>query len=557
MAKKDKAKNQQMNPHNKRRRQLGVHVHYWDNSAKNSGSNNSADFVVRGAQSGYIRIRSADQDIFDETALIARSERWKLLKRAKSYLSRRAFDQAKIDELSPFYQKMLRRKSNPTLLDYFPGLKYSYSAPLPVSVLEKRNSASLVKGEELGYLDLCCTPDGSSRKARVSEISRSHSIRLDPVDAPKQLFLYRKRIQRCISWAYCNGLVPIMMTLTIFHRWHPLAGLLNVLKKAWNYFFTGTRAAVERAKRMGLQGYIRRAEETINNGASGFNSGWHPHYHVILFIPRENLSLVSSMEQELRDEWFKAVNRYFEAEFGESIDPTYNEAFRLHGLTFSRGFSLKGHRRRSVSPCNKTRSDDDAEEPLRPVDDGEYMAKVMGCSSYSGDSEMSSSMEKDSRLPFDLLREDTAENVDLWVEYALATKGVMSFFFAHGLEKCVEEYFLNHPVEDIKKDFVRSDKVVAQLNYNVYQLVYGCSEMDVMLKSAAQGYDELVTWFRQFYVSLGLADCDITEEMLPLPPDSRYRFRRTPMMFWFDDDGCFRVSHEEFVDFGLEVSRQA
>ena len=377
----------------------------------------------------------------------------------------------------------------------------------------------------------------------MSELSRSGSIRLDPVDSLRQLFLYRLRIQKCISWAYSVKLVPVMMTLTVFHRWHPLKGLLNVLRKAWNYFFTGTRAATERSCRMGLQGYIRRSEETINNisrsDSDGYNSGWHPHYHVILFIPRDKVSVVSDMEPELREAWFKAVNRYFVKEFGEEIDPSYANAFRKHGLFFSR---CRDDKRREQSidyltisqthennkftvsidgdshlGCFSADFSDDDDDPLRQVDDSDYMAKTFGCDSgcvYGGDKEMSSSSLKSSRVPFDLLLEDTAENNDLWVEYALATKGVRSFIFSHGLERRVKEYFEAHPERNPVKPFVKSHDVVAQLDSRVYHLLYQNFKVDEMLRAAADGYDALCSWFKNFYLELGFSEADIVEDMI-------------------------------------------
>ena len=47
------------------------------------------------------------------------------------------------------------------------------------------------------------------------------------------------------------------------------------------------------------------------------------------------------------------------------------------------------------------------------------LAEVYGC-----DKEVSANVIKDSKIPFDLLRELAASNVYLFCEYAIATKGV-------------------------------------------------------------------------------------------------------------------------------------
>ena len=61
-------------------------------------------------------------------------------------------------------------------------------------------------------------------------------------------------------------------------------------------------SARKRRAAMDLQGYVRRLEITINDGLitpDGEilpNAGWHPHFHVILFVPKDKFGTVSDME---------------------------------------------------------------------------------------------------------------------------------------------------------------------------------------------------------------------------------------------------------------------
>lgn len=497
---------------NKRRSELGVRLNIWEDEYSSFSS----------ADSRYSSARSSDCLGGEK---LTRSDRWKLLRRSKNFLARRSVDVECFDSLTPFFRRKhadWRDKGFP-LLDYFSGLKYSYSAPLPVRVISQRRGDDVVSGR-VGYFDLSFDAGSSAKKARVSDLVRSRSIRLDPVDSPKQMFLYRLRIQRCIAWGYSLGFVPVMMTLTLFHRWHPLKGLLNVLSKAWNYFFTGTRMATRRAEKIGLVAYIRRAEETINNksrrddGSCGYNSGWHPHYHVILFVPRDKVSVLSSMEDEFRDAWVQAVNRYFELEFGEKIPSSYESSFRRHGLFFSRCFDSH-----NVQSNELVDDKPEVRPPLRHVDDSEYVAKIFGCEAntlYSGDSELTSTGVKGSIIPFDLLCEDTAENNDLWVEYALATKGVKSFFFSRGLERKVQLYFEMFPDRDPVKPLEKKDNVVAQISRDAYHFLYRSFKVDEMLRVATKGYEAVREWCYQVYIDSGMSADDITEDMLPQPPGS-------------------------------------
>ena len=507
------AKKNGMVSQNKRRKELGVEVHQFGDAL---------DVFFSESNSRYIRDLATNPDLVSQFFVgnghFERSDRMNLLRRSKLFLARRAFA-----DLSECDKPKLYGAKNKivTVLDCFPSLKYSYSSSLPPRVVMKNHGIPEDfygrRGPgDVQYFDVCCAPDGSSKKARMSDVSRSANIRLDPMDSPRQLFIYRCRIRRCIAWAYSVGLVPIMMTLTVFHRWNPLRSLLRVISRSWDRFFASGRPAVSRTRRMGVQAYIRRLEETITNGGDfcDYNSGWHPHYHVILFVPADKVSVISDMEDELRSDWFEIVNHFFEMEFGEAIDSSYVDAFKRHGLVFSRYTSF------DAVPVFK-KSDSHLRLPIRPVDDSEYMAKAFGCSPYvmySGDSEMTSGYVKNSRIPFDLLCDDTAENNDLWVEYALATKGIRSFVFSRGLSGRVQSYFDSHPKRDTVKSFVRSNEVVAQINSDVYSLLYRTCKVDDMLRAAVKGYDFLCEWFRAFYLKIGYVADDIDEDMLPLPP---------------------------------------
>ena len=183
--------------------------------------------------------------------------------------------------------------------------------------------------------------------------------------------MYRQRIQKIIEWSYANDLVPVMMTLTLYHRWAYLDSLCNVLRNSWSELFRGSQG-MKRKQYMGLCGYIRRMEETFNDGEdeSETNAGWHPHYHVILLIPRDKLQLVSEYEDTLKTVWVELVSKYYAAEFGEEIPASYYETFRQHGLVFSR-YKTAEHAARCGNACGKAGG-------LLEVHDGKYLAKIMG-----------------------------------------------------------------------------------------------------------------------------------------------------------------------------------
>ena len=555
----------EMAPQNKRRKELGIEVHNFDGDS---------NYFFSADDSRYIRGLTTELDLEKRFQVgsghFERSDRMNLLRRSKLFLARRSFADLSEENRPKLYGA---KNKIETVLDCFPSVKYSYSSSLPPKVVMRNHGIpedfyGHRKPNEVRYFDVCCAPDGSSKKARMSDVSRSANIRLDPMDAPRQLFIYRCRIRRCITWGYSVGLVPIMMTLTIFHRWNPLRGLLRVLSRSWDRFFASGRPAVTRTKQMGVQAYIRRLEETITDGkdTQGYNSGWHPHYHVILFVSKDKLSLISDMEEELQEAWFEIVNHFFAEEFGEEIDPSYASSFKKHGLVFSRysDVDLKSSARKKSRCVRFAKKRKNGKRPIRPVDDSDYMAKTVGCDPkvlYTGESEMTSIHAKNSRIPFDLLCDDTAGNNDLWVEYALATKGLRSFVFSRGLGGRVRDYFEAHPERDSVKSFVKSDKVVAQLENDAYRLLYRACKVDEMLRVAVRGYDSLCDWFKDFYLKLGYSVDEITDEMLPLPPNTCSPFGDTVDVLTFvkraKDELKVKVPHSSSRDGAVRAEKKS
>ena len=379
-----------------------------------------------------------------------------------------------------------------TVIDLLPALKFSHSSlrgrkfDAPVELISKGNSV------------------------HFKDIALSHSIRLDPVDSPKELYKYRQRIQKVIEWAYAKNLVPVMMTLTVFHRWHYLAPLYRVLSGAWSDLFRGS-VGLKRKELIGLQGYIRRLEETFNDGDANFdkslNSGWHPHYHVILLVPREKLSVLSSYETEFRKIWVSLVRKHSLKEFGEDIPAAYLSTFEKHGLYFSR-YASEEHATRCGCPHGKAGG-------LFEVKDGLYLAKLMGTDTplYGVDTELTAVLMKHSKTPFDLLKgEVTANLADLWCEYAIALKKVPCFKFSQGLEKEVNEFFCSSNGIALSVEDNPSEQVVIRLKPEDYRWLYRqCLIGDLLDVAKNSGAEGAKSWLKD---SFGI---EVVEEEIAPP----------------------------------------
>ena len=531
---------------NKRRSRLGLSVQSFDRERTwNYRICSSASFFVE----------FSDELLGDE--ILERHQSFKLLRRSKLFLSLRTVKD--FESLLGLDWRRIWNKENPrrpvrTMLDLFASLKFAHECILPLTVrLRKRGldlsfadvrnsfgyhralsdyvqekysmsfdvSRAVTRPDVFtardlfirDYVDVVVSEKNNKSNVRFDDVCRSHSIWLDPVDAPRELYKWRLRVQKAICWAYENDFVPVMMTLTIFHRWNFLKNLLRVLQKSWEKFFISGRPAARRKAAMGLEGYVRRLEITINDGRDNqidvgeplTNSGWHPHFHVILFVPKDKFSVLSDMEVQMKKDWVEIVCAQFKEECGEEIASSYLPAFEEHGLHLSRykGGKLEGQ--------------------LRPVKDSVYLDKIEGYDHlhvYGIDKEVSSDVIKDSKIPFDLLREVSAANIDLWCEYAIATKGLPALQFSRPLIKKIDAYYKAHPEKNPVSSDLPPSKVVAHLEAEIYRLFYRNFLIPEMRKKAAEGYESLVTWVENKLVELGASALYNNPTALPRPPNS-------------------------------------
>lgn len=491
--------------------------------------------------------------------VLTRKDKWEMLLRAKLYLSLRTVED--FDELLGLDWRRVWNKENPnrpieTMLDLFVSLKFAHEVMLPLTArlrkhgidpksVDWRNSPwyyqslcnsarekdslffdsaqHAVKAPRIPtakdlfceeYVDIVASEKDGNETIRMEDVCRSHSIWLDPIDAPKELYKWRLRIQKAIAWAYLNDCVPAMMTLTIYHRWNNLDGLLRVLQNSWDKFLVSGRPAQKRQAEMGLIGNIRRLEITINDGDENFaekdgkpdtNAGWHPHFHVLLFVPKDKFGTLSDMEAQMKKDWATIVAKHFSKEFGEEIDPSFLPALEKYGLWLSR--YNKGERKGE----------------LRPVKDSRYLDKIYGydpINVYGGDSEIAADSFKNSKIPFDLLLEINAANVDLWCEYAIATKGMAALRISRPLIKKINDYFEANPDKDPIPKGLPPSKVVAHLEATIYRLFYRNFLIPQLKAKAAEGFEALRSWVKDKMVELGVSALCDDPTALPRPPNS-------------------------------------
>ena len=535
---------------NKRRSRLGVGVQNFDHASPR---------YYRTSPTAPLFVELPDELL--GAKVLTREDKWEMLRRGKLFLSLRSVED--FDELLGLDWRRVWNRENPnreikTLQDLFPSYKFAHESMLPLTArlrkhgidpksVDWRNSPwyrqvvrdfGMRQAREAGslfpqaeqvvkrpdvptardlfceeYVDIVSSEKDGNETIRMEDVCRSHSIWLDPIDAPKELYKWRLRIQKAIAWAYLNDCVPAMMTLTIYHRWNHLGGSIRILQNSWDKFLVSGRPAQSRQAEMGLVGNVRRLEITINDGDEHFdengkpktNAGWHPHFHVLLFVPKDKFETVSDMETQMKKDWSDIVAAQYKKEFGEEIDASFMPALEKCGLYLSR--YNKGERKGE----------------LRPVKDSRYLDKIYGydpINVYGGDKEISADSFKNSKIPFDLLREITAANIDLWCEYAIATKGMAALRISKPLAKKVNEYFEAHPDKDPIPKGLPPSKVVAHLEATIYRLFYRNFLIPQLKAKAAEGFEALFSWVKDKMVELGVSALCDDPTALPRPPNS-------------------------------------
>ena len=503
----------------RRRSQVGMDVAFWDAG----GLGIIGSFPPQKKEEK--KIGNLPDTIIGDTKL-NRNQLFEMLRRSKTLLSMRVADSEVIKRLERRKKWNIDRLPiSSTNLDLFPAVKYSYSSRRP-----DKYEISIIVSE--------------GGRVRFDGLVRSCNMRLDPVDAPRIAYEKRKDIQRAIKWGYDNDFIPVMLTFTIFHdwTWQPLDKLISVLRNSYNDMFDH-KVGMSLRDKIGFKYRIFRMEETLDmknplespdeqepvendKHEHDGHHGWHPHYHVILFVPKANLSVLDELEPKLKTRWKKLVQKHYSKVFGKEIPESYLPSLYEHGLMISR-----------YSEDVKDENGDviHKQGDIYQVNDTDYFAKIMGCDSaemYGGDKELTNSLNKNAICPFDLLRvPPTAEIADLWNEYAIATKGKSCFRFARGFKGVIDEYFKQHPERDPVSAISRPKEFsIVGLRDEVYHLLYrNLKVIEVkriianFVKSAgfniSKAYDFVYDWLKKLFIGWGLpepAEEDLFKSPRPL-----------------------------------------
>ena len=139
----------------------------------------------------------------------------------------------------------------------------------------------------------------SRNKANYSNIMRCANAWGCPVCAAIISEHRKNEVKEAMDWWQGQGGSVLLLTLTVPHYSHTdIKQLKQDLKKAYSKFFKGVRASQNMFSKWMIEHYISCFE--ITHGDNGF----HPHYHVLLFIPYSiGVGSLSLMQADMFKVW--------------------------------------------------------------------------------------------------------------------------------------------------------------------------------------------------------------------------------------------------------------
>lgn len=139
-----------------------------------------------------------------------------------------------------------------------------------------------------GKVDIWYSPEHQS--ASFGGLVTCHSVWACPVCSAKITERRRVEIQAAIAAWEAQGGSVVLLTATHGHtQGDALADLLKGEQKALDRFF-GCRKGRELMEALGRVGHIR-AWEVTHGRLRQVNNGWHPHFHILLFLEHSHHDL--------------------------------------------------------------------------------------------------------------------------------------------------------------------------------------------------------------------------------------------------------------------------
>lgn len=289
----------------------------------------------------------------------------------------------------------------------------------------------------MGTVDVRSTPsEGAADRVGFSGLQSCASVWACPVCSAKIQATRREELKLLVTWAVAQGYAVAFGTVTLRHKkGQALADLWRAVSKCYTSVHNSARVSRLR-KQLGVVGWVRALEVTHGD------NGWHPHLHVMwIYENGPDVRDVPQKDGEDRRKWFERATAESKAAFQEKLEELADAEFSIwerqvvkHGL----GKPLRDHYQlRMVSDASVEFSDYFAKGVYDPS-----VARSAKSMSYEMSGNMSKAgRSKGSRTPWqileDMLSTGDADDLALWEEYELASKGKTALLWSNGLKALV------------------------------------------------------------------------------------------------------------------------
>lgn len=201
--------------------------------------------------------------------------------------------------------------------DAFKDLSFAQKLLLKHDVKNRKDTnvhrtrfCQVVRAYQADSIVVNISTNASEGGASLSGVQTCGSVWTCPVCASRIAAQRGKEIGHAIDYMVEGGYIPLMLTNTAWHsKEMPLAWLKNKFKQAHRYFVQSRRWRELKAA-FGIQHSIKAVEVLY-----GFENGWHPHQHAIVFAHADAIKSASheqleSWVSDVQNLWMKSLARY-------------------------------------------------------------------------------------------------------------------------------------------------------------------------------------------------------------------------------------------------------
>lgn len=199
--------------------------------------------------------------------------------------------------LQSFYKNILSHTSKDVQRLLFPQMKCGTA---PIQQAGSESGVFLLSGKDISTNEI---------KSRFFGMMSCNNPWSCPYCSAKRMAEYANRIAKTITALKEQHLVSFMATFTIPHiKLYTCEDVTKILIATQKDFLTYRSNLSSRVARifkntLQIKYYIRVAEYTWGK------NGWHPHYHVLYFVPEKNLQLVLDHVETIRQTWLKIARK--------------------------------------------------------------------------------------------------------------------------------------------------------------------------------------------------------------------------------------------------------